>query len=136
MNELALYTLLIFVFLFCGLTVENDESKLLGYILIAILLAVVVYNSVVILIFTVRFAKIFIRKLIIKLRGAQPSAIKKRRHRKNMKVHPLPLGIEESKYEVQIELWDKRKGKDTYEAIRPNMMLRNDANDMKSDRSN
>lgn len=64
---MALYTLLLFLFLFCSITVEKDGSELLGNIMIAILLSVVAYNAVVILIVTVRFAKLFLLKLKNKL---------------------------------------------------------------------
>ena len=74
---MALYILLLFLLLFQCVLVDKDDSRLLGYIMIAILLAVFIYNAVVIAIVTMRFAKLFMLKLYNKVKAFDKSSFAK-----------------------------------------------------------
>lgn len=57
-NETVFYVCLVFLVLFCDVSVKKESQKLLGWVIIGLIMGLIVYNAAVIGYVSVRFGRL------------------------------------------------------------------------------
>ena len=67
MNEIVLYICLVLLFVFSGINIETKVGEMLGWAMIGFLIALCTYNTAIIVILSVRFFKLYLKRLRVNL---------------------------------------------------------------------
>jgi len=82
-NEFALYLCLVLLFLLSGAVIPDATGRYIGWTLIGIVVALCVYNVIIIVIVSCKFLKLFILRLRVNL-------VTMSRRKASRKVSPVP----------------------------------------------